>query len=167
MHNLSSSIEKELQTFRISFKDEAQVSKTFDHIDGLIQYAQARTGAETTRVAASMWFRRYAFFVTAQFYMISKHRLTWNGTLQDIGVLDDPEDKNWLPNFWLKNLKYSLRIDSGYRVNLSGSMPVWQVAGTRSIAAMAISRIWHGWGVTPTDHSLLAAKNPTPGDCST
>ncbi|KON68082.1 MULTISPECIES: (2Fe-2S)-binding protein [Peribacillus] len=103
MHKLSSSIEKELQTYRISLKDEAQVSKSFDHIDGLLQYAQARTGAETTRVAASMWFRRYAFFVTAQLYMISKHRLTWNGTLQDMGVLDNPEDKNWLPNFWLKN----------------------------------------------------------------
>ncbi|MGZ9816047.1 (2Fe-2S)-binding protein [Peribacillus simplex] len=107
MHNLTPSIEKELQRYRIFFRDEAKVSKTFNQADELIQYAQARTGAETSRIAISMWFRRYAFFVTAQFYMLSKHRLIWEGTLQDIGVLDDPEDKHWLPNFLLKTNRWS------------------------------------------------------------
>ncbi|MDO7486388.1 hypothetical protein Q5O89_12185 [Peribacillus frigoritolerans] len=68
MHNLTPSIEKELQGYRISFRDEANVSKTFNHADELIQYAQARTGAETPRIAISMWFRRYAF--------LSRHNCT-------------------------------------------------------------------------------------------
>ncbi|MGG4264998.1 (2Fe-2S)-binding protein [Peribacillus simplex] len=102
MPNLSPSIEKELQRYRISFRDDAEVSKAFKHVDELIEYAQARSGAETSRIAISMWFRRYAFFVTAQFYMFSKHRLIWEGTLQDIGILDDPEDEHWLPDFLLK-----------------------------------------------------------------
>ncbi|CAH0223270.1 hypothetical protein SRABI96_02466 [Peribacillus sp. Bi96] len=107
MHNLTPTIEKELQGYRISLRDEAKASKTFDHLDELIQYAQARTGAETTRIAISMWFRRYAFFVTAQLYMVSKHRLIWEGTLGDIAVLDDPEDEHWLPHFLLKTNKWS------------------------------------------------------------
>ncbi|MFP3512557.1 IucA/IucC family C-terminal-domain containing protein [Peribacillus sp. SIMBA_075] len=107
MHNLSPPIEKELQGYRISFRDDTKVSKTFNHVDELIEYAQVRSGAETSRIAISMWFRRYAFFVTAQFYMFSKHRLIWEGTLQDIGVLDDPEDEHWLPDFLLKINRWS------------------------------------------------------------
>ncbi|MGE7904159.1 (2Fe-2S)-binding protein [Peribacillus sp. NPDC094092] len=107
MHSLSPAIEKELQGYRIAFRDEAKVSKTFDHAVELIQYAQSRTGAETSRIAISMWFRRYAFFVTAQFYMFSKHRLIWEGKLQEIGILDEPGDEHWLPNFLLKTNRWS------------------------------------------------------------
>lgn len=39
--------------------------------------------------------------------MFSKHRLIWEGTLQDIGVLDDPEDEHWLPDFLLKINRWS------------------------------------------------------------
>lgn len=107
MHKLSPSIEEELQTYRISFKEEVSGFKTLGDIEELIGYSITRSGAETPRVAASMWFRRYAFFITAQLYMISKHRLTWNGSLSDIEVLDDPEEDQWFPTFWLKENSWS------------------------------------------------------------
>ncbi|MGE7601946.1 (2Fe-2S)-binding protein [Peribacillus sp. NPDC097675] len=107
IHKLSPSIEEELQTYRISFDEEIRNPRSVDDIEELIGYAIIRSGAETPRVAASMWFRRYAFFITAQLYMISKHRLTWNGTLSDIEVLDDPEDDQWFPKYGLKETGWS------------------------------------------------------------
>jgi ferric iron reductase protein FhuF len=49
-----------------------------------------------------MLFRRYAFVITAQLFMLSKHRLAWQGNIQDISILDDSNDKQWLPTFLFK-----------------------------------------------------------------
>ncbi|MDM5357544.1 (2Fe-2S)-binding protein [Peribacillus sp. ACCC06369] len=159
MHNLSPSIEKELQGYRISFRDEAKVSKTFNHVEDLIQYAQARSGAETARIAISMWFRRYAFFITAQFYMFSKHRLIWEGTLQDIGVLDDPEDEHWLPDFLLKNNRWSsvteMESSSALHSILSsfGADAIRSFSGTTKISKLVL---WENiWGYTVWMYSEL------------
>ncbi|MFJ7677258.1 (2Fe-2S)-binding protein [Peribacillus sp. NPDC046944] len=106
-HKVSPSIEEELQTYRISFKEEINNPRNVEDIEELIGYAIIRSGADTPRVAASMWFRRYAFFITAQLYMISKHRLVWNGSLSDLAILDDPADVQWFPKFWLKENSWS------------------------------------------------------------
>ncbi|KWW16942.1 hypothetical protein AS888_23440 [Peribacillus simplex] len=107
MVKLTPTMEKELQGFRVSIRGNED-SKTIRNVEELISYAQARTGAETSKIAMSMWFRRYAFFVTAQLYMVSKHRLAWEGTLGDMGVLDDPEDEHWLPDFLLKTNRWGI-----------------------------------------------------------
>ncbi|PJN86709.1 (2Fe-2S)-binding protein [Bacillus sp. mrc49] len=107
MVKLTPTMEKELQGFRVSVRGNED-SKTICNVEELISYAQARTGAETSKIAMSMWFRRYAFFVTAQLYMVSKHRLAWEGTLRDVGVLDDPEDEHWLPDFLLKKNRWGI-----------------------------------------------------------
>ncbi|MCK1992968.1 hypothetical protein GW626_05230 [Peribacillus muralis] len=106
MVKLTPAIETELQGFRVSVVDEGKSSKPFSDFDELILYAQARTGAETPKIAISMWFRRYAFFITAQLYMVSKHRLAWEGKLGDIDVLDDPDDIHWQPFFLLKKNRW-------------------------------------------------------------
>ncbi|WP_285767652.1 (2Fe-2S)-binding protein [Peribacillus sp. SI8-4] len=105
MDSFTPTIEKELQGFRVSIRGN-KAAKTFCDVEELIWYAQERSGAKTPQIAISMWFRRYAFFVTAQLFMVSKHRLAWEGTLGDIGVLDDPEDMNWLPDFLLKTNRW-------------------------------------------------------------
>ena len=106
MMRLASSIEKELETYKISF-EEKQPALHFHDIQDLIRYAKERSGTDSASVAVSMLIRRYSFFVTAQFYMFSKHSLIWDGSVHDVGILDDAGDDNWLPEFLMKPNSWS------------------------------------------------------------
>ncbi|NMD68665.1 hypothetical protein HHO41_00080 [Bacillus sp. DNRA2] len=81
----------------------ATVDVTDESLDALLQYAKESIGNDRDRVAASMFFRRYAFVMTAQLFMLSKHRVAWQGELQDISIIDDGNNPHWLPTFFLKN----------------------------------------------------------------
>lgn len=106
VHNLTPSIEKELAKYLITFSKEKSPIVTMDvtdeGLDTLLNYTKSQIGNVRDRVAASMLFRRYAFVITAQLLMLSKHRLAWQGNIQDISIIDDSNDSQWLPTFLFK-----------------------------------------------------------------
>ncbi|WP_147534585.1 (2Fe-2S)-binding protein [Bacillus marasmi] len=103
MHKLPVSIEKELAKYLVTLSNEkiptVHIDTADDTLETLLHYAKNRIGNGRDRVAVSMLFRRYAFVITAQLFMLSKHRLAWQGDIQDISIIDDPDDKQWLPTF--------------------------------------------------------------------
>lgn len=105
MYRLTAAMENELVKYLVICSSEknptvtAAIDVTDESIDALLNYTKERIGNGRDRVAASMWFRRYAFVITAQFFMLSKYRLAWQGELQDISIIDDPNDQQWLPTF--------------------------------------------------------------------
>ena len=44
------------------------------------------TGASTNTVAASIYLRRYGFFIVAQLHVMSEHNILWTGELKDISL---------------------------------------------------------------------------------
>ncbi|WP_019241210.1 MULTISPECIES: hypothetical protein [Bacillus] len=106
MQKISSIAIKELESYRIAFSCESTtftVNDWIERADEMISYTKKRINTDIPRVVASMWIRRYALFITAQFFMLSKYRLKWAGTLEDLYIYDDPNDEHWIPLFILSN----------------------------------------------------------------
>lgn len=102
MHKLTEQQWQELTTFRI-VRVEQGFAFSAGNYDAALSVTKAHTGAELPRVVSSMWVRRYAFFVVSQLFMLSNHRLSWSGKLQDVSVIDTFKGENWLPSFYLNN----------------------------------------------------------------
>jgi len=105
MQKLPLSIEKELETYCFTFTTQPvsfQVNDWLVHLEEMLTYTYKRLGTTIPGVAASMWMRKYALFVTGQFYMLSKYRLKWSGTITDLAIIDSSTDDQWLTTFLLK-----------------------------------------------------------------
>ncbi|WP_110929006.1 IucA/IucC family C-terminal-domain containing protein [Bacillus massiliglaciei] len=97
MVNSTSDLKKEIMDYRLSFQQEEDFILIQDGLGGnqdrLLEYMKRRTGAKSDRVAASMWIRRYAFFLVGHFFALSKYRFLWKGKMENVRVLDDPDDE--------------------------------------------------------------------------
>jgi ferric iron reductase protein FhuF len=49
------------------------------------------TGAPTNAVAASIYLRRYGFFIAAQLHLMSEHNIIWTGELDDISLVTNSD----------------------------------------------------------------------------
>lgn len=107
MFKLTPALESDLAKYLVTVSTEhipmAAIDVTDESLDALLHYSKNRIGNGRDRVAVSMLFRRYAFVITAQLFMLSKHRLAWQGEIQDISIIDDPSDTQWLPKYLFKN----------------------------------------------------------------
>ncbi|WP_172373677.1 hypothetical protein [Sporosarcina jiandibaonis] len=57
----------------------------------LFEKIHSMTGTSTNAVSASVYLRRYGFFIAAQLHIMSEHNLLWTGELDDISLFTNSD----------------------------------------------------------------------------
>lgn len=84
-----------LERFSMCVNDQPTDSMSIEKIlsdagsTNLFKIIHTEMGAPTDAVAASIFMRRFGFFIVAQLHMISKFDLLWTGKLEDISLVID------------------------------------------------------------------------------
>ncbi|MDF2607889.1 MAG: hypothetical protein K0S34_2085 [Bacillales bacterium] len=112
MFNLSPNLVKELDSYQVSIINDSNKTPFIsfsNNIDNLLSHTKHKLGTDNSRVAASMLIRRYSSLLTALLLMISKHRLAWNGKLENILMRDDiiSNHETWSPTFAINSDTWS------------------------------------------------------------